>query len=729
MVGVVIPNTPIALDCWRPPPAIKIFFLSHLHADHTQGLSPSWRQGTIYCSPVTRLLLLHKFGVDASLVETLELDEPTVVPLDPEGAETMTVTAFDANHCPGAVMFLLEGYFGNVLYTGDFRFCPALIHPEDSLLGARLAGGAHGGRRLNVDVLYLDNTYCDPKFAFPTREAGVDAVVDIIEQHPDHRVMIGIDTLGKEELLEAVALRLQTWIVVSQSRLNALQLIGARDVFTSNPTDSRIWVVGKREVTAERLFAWNREYPTIAILPSGQCQNPLYNGTGRLGAAGQNLDRGSGGAVQTPSAQLPVRASDANFEERMHWRVPGAAVDSTGGGSGAEAGAEHDSERRLRDYQRQEFVQSHLFTVAYSLHSSFAEMAAFVRAVKPRDILPIVPELYADLRQHFGGLLRRIDPAVGAQPRTVVPASVVAFMSSVCIGHRGRQQEILPGDRHPTSLLFDLPAQALAMAGLSSGVSAVQSGEENSSAVPAIPRIPGRRLHRRGFAPGRLFSDRPLPVSPRKTATLRSLEAPVISLLDDVVSQSLCGSVSPLKRRRVPAPRPASSADVIAVDASLEEVSSTVLRDRATDSNRDNGRDVTEVASKPKMRLDDPEAAQLHSILAGLASQNTNVFSRRAQADSSCLATARSSRTHKPLAASATSRPCHVHPYPVLARSTHCEDVVLEVDDDDNSNDSNDSNTTTHRPLSPLPDEPDESCELLDLLHLLQQQASVVELS
>ena len=53
--------------------------------------------------------------------------EPEIVPLDSVGKEQMTVTALDANHCPGAAMFLLEGYFGTILHTGDFRYKPAMI--------------------------------------------------------------------------------------------------------------------------------------------------------------------------------------------------------------------------------------------------------------------------------------------------------------------------------------------------------------------------------------------------------------------------------------------------------------------------------------------------------------------------------------------------------------------------------------------------------------------------
>jgi hypothetical protein len=51
----------------------------------------------------------------------LEVGVPTMVPLDTEGKVTMSVTAIDANHCPGAAMFIFSGYFGTILCTGDFR--------------------------------------------------------------------------------------------------------------------------------------------------------------------------------------------------------------------------------------------------------------------------------------------------------------------------------------------------------------------------------------------------------------------------------------------------------------------------------------------------------------------------------------------------------------------------------------------------------------------------------
>ena len=47
--------------------------------------------------------------------------------LDEVRKEQMVVTALDANHCPGSVMFLMQGYFGTILHTGDFRYKPEMI--------------------------------------------------------------------------------------------------------------------------------------------------------------------------------------------------------------------------------------------------------------------------------------------------------------------------------------------------------------------------------------------------------------------------------------------------------------------------------------------------------------------------------------------------------------------------------------------------------------------------
>lgn len=48
-------------------------------------------------------------------------DEPFQVRLPCSEPIFMCVTAINAHHCPGSAMFIFEGYFGKVLYTGDFR--------------------------------------------------------------------------------------------------------------------------------------------------------------------------------------------------------------------------------------------------------------------------------------------------------------------------------------------------------------------------------------------------------------------------------------------------------------------------------------------------------------------------------------------------------------------------------------------------------------------------------
>lgn len=71
----------------------------------------------------------------------------------------------------GAVMYLFHGAFGWVLYTGDFRW---EISSERAQLAKKMLLDVLKGD--DIDVLYVDNTYCHPSFSFPPREVAAQQV-------------------------------------------------------------------------------------------------------------------------------------------------------------------------------------------------------------------------------------------------------------------------------------------------------------------------------------------------------------------------------------------------------------------------------------------------------------------------------------------------------------------------------------------------------------------------
>src|SRR3989338_5530009 len=146
-----IEKTPFAVDYFRKPkvsPGIVVYFLTHMHGDHISGLQDDWQNGTLYCSETTRKLVLNRWTIEPSRIIGLPLNEPKAIALERKGKECMTVTLVDANHCPGAVMFIFEGYFGVYVHCGDFRLAEAMMSPHHVFHGLR-------GR---VDKLFRDNT-------------------------------------------------------------------------------------------------------------------------------------------------------------------------------------------------------------------------------------------------------------------------------------------------------------------------------------------------------------------------------------------------------------------------------------------------------------------------------------------------------------------------------------------------------------------------------------------
>ncbi|XP_072269558.1 5' exonuclease Apollo [Pyxicephalus adspersus] len=257
MNGAILPNTPIAVDFWqiRRCGNIRLFFLSHMHSDHIVGLSSTWNH-PLYCSPITAKILKHKLQVNSKWINALEVGVCHMLPLDDCGIETVAVTLLDANHCPGSVMFLFEGYFGTILYTGDFRYSPLMLQ--------------YPLKNKKIDVLYLDNTNCDPEHKLPSREEATKQIEDIIAKHPEHDIVIGLYSIGKESLLVSLAKTFNSWVVVSPQRMELLNFFDIEDVFTTDEGGGRIRVVEHSEVIYANMVKWNSICPTIAVLPTSR---------------------------------------------------------------------------------------------------------------------------------------------------------------------------------------------------------------------------------------------------------------------------------------------------------------------------------------------------------------------------------------------------------------------------------------------------------------------------
>ncbi|KAF1539389.1 5' exonuclease Apollo, partial [Eudyptes schlegeli] len=245
MSGTVISGTPIAVDFWSVRRA----------ADWGSGLAaaPPPRPVLATRSSPPRPVLTARLSpqVPTCWIRPLEVGQSHVL------GKEVTVTLLDSNHCPGSVMFLFEGAFGTILYTGDFRY-------TSTMQGEPALRGRH------IDRLYLDNTHCHPHRPLPSRQHATRQAAHVIRMHPRHQVVIGVYSLGKEALLVDLAMEFSTWVVVSPWRLEQMRLLELPDVFTTEEGAGWIRAVDITEIRWDTLVSWNTLHPTIAILPTGR---------------------------------------------------------------------------------------------------------------------------------------------------------------------------------------------------------------------------------------------------------------------------------------------------------------------------------------------------------------------------------------------------------------------------------------------------------------------------
>lgn len=166
------------VDIFRKIPAsITIIFLTHFHADHYDGIEDALTTRydiTVFCTEITRKLVLSKFRISHDQVQPLHMCEPRFItsPLISEAA-SFTVTALPANHCPGSAALLFEFSNGaRWLHTGDFRYTKEMENMYE------------WKKAVSVDKLFLDTTFCNKRrfTDFPLKVDAQEQIVDLIQK-------------------------------------------------------------------------------------------------------------------------------------------------------------------------------------------------------------------------------------------------------------------------------------------------------------------------------------------------------------------------------------------------------------------------------------------------------------------------------------------------------------------------------------------------------------------
>lgn len=230
--GIVKEFPRIQIDNFRlyenhqPPLAC---FLSHIHSDHLTNLE-SINSPFVYCTAPTRELLLrlekypHRMNFAKGILEVtkqtyrkvkrllkpIPLETPTVIELTHN--YSIQVTLFDANHCTGACMFLLEGNGKAILYTGDIRSEPWWVN--SLVRNPVVIPYAKGHKRL--DNIYLDTTFAMGDalgMEFPTKADGLAEVLAKVSECPkDTTFYLDTWTFGYEEVWIALSKALDTQV-------------------------------------------------------------------------------------------------------------------------------------------------------------------------------------------------------------------------------------------------------------------------------------------------------------------------------------------------------------------------------------------------------------------------------------------------------------------------------------------------------------------------------------
>ncbi|KFY65357.1 hypothetical protein V496_02634 [Pseudogymnoascus sp. VKM F-4515 (FW-2607)] len=399
----IMPGFYICVDAFRygAVQGCNAYFLSHFHSDHYIGLTASWCHGPIYCSKVTGNLVKQQLRVDPKWVVTLDFEGKVEVP----NTHGVSVTMISANHCPGSSLFLFEKVVGKgpkpkvhrILHCGDFRACPAHVeHPQlmpdivDSITGKT--------SQQKIDVCYLDTTYLNPRYSFPSQDDVIQSCADICVSMSKDKGEHGWERTGKDRAAEASMARFVEAEVKSEEaatqadskkpRGRLLILCGTYSIGKENiclgiarALDCKIWAPPRKQKICVAL-----EDPELTSRMTTDPHEAQIHMQSLMEIRAETLQEYLDGMRPHFSRIVGFRPSGWNY------RPPNSRLVDSPSVAAVLTGENWRSRYTMADLspQRGSTREAACFGVPYSEHSSFRELTMFCCALRIEKVVPTV---------------------------------------------------------------------------------------------------------------------------------------------------------------------------------------------------------------------------------------------------------------------------------------------------------------------------------------------------
>ncbi|KFZ00177.1 hypothetical protein V498_00232 [Pseudogymnoascus sp. VKM F-4517 (FW-2822)] len=399
----IMPGFYICVDAFRygAVQGCNAYFLSHFHSDHYIGLTASWCHGPIYCSKVTGNLVKQQLRVDPKWVVTLDFEGKVEVP----NTHGVSVTMISANHCPGSSLFLFEKVVGKgpkpkvhrILHCGDFRACPAHVeHPQlmpdivDSITGKT--------SQQKIDVCYLDTTYLNPRYSFPSQDDVIQSCADICVSMSKGKGEHGWERTGKDRAAGASMARFVEAEVKSEEaatqadskkpRGRLLILCGTYSIGKENiclgiarALDCKIWAPPRKQKICVAL-----EDPELTSRMTTDPHEAQIHMQSLMEIRAETLQEYLDGMRPHFSRIVGFRPSGWNY------RPPNSRLVDSPSVAAVLTGENWRSRYTMADLspQRGSTREAACFGVPYSEHSSFRELTMFCCALRIEKVVPTV---------------------------------------------------------------------------------------------------------------------------------------------------------------------------------------------------------------------------------------------------------------------------------------------------------------------------------------------------